>query len=108
MTLAHSRLKAEFGPDTAYLSTLIDDSFMNISAGGIATKQEELVDYDKTISQCLRNSIFIDSFRLKNNVINLHGTTAVKTFIVHTFRREKEIAGKRRTRFYDVWIKRNG
>lgn len=108
LALEYRWLKAEFGLDTAYLSTLMDDSFMSISASGTTSKPDELVDYYKTISQRLRDSIFIDSFRLENNVINLYGNTAVITFIVHTFRKEKGIPGERRTRFYDVWIKSNG
>ena len=108
LALEYRWLKAEFALDTAYLSTLMDDSFMSINAHGTASKPDELIDYYKTISQRLRDSIFIDSFRLENNVINLYGNTAVITFIVHTFRKEKGISGERRTRFYDVLIKRNG
>lgn len=108
LSLEYEWLKAEFSLDTTFLSTLMDERFISISASGITTKQDELVDYYKTISQRFRDSIFIDSFRLENNLINLYGNTAVITFIVHTFRKEKGIAGERRTRFYDVWIKRNG
>ena len=61
LALEYSWLKAEFGLDTAYLSTLMDDSFMSISASGTTGKADELVDYYKTISQRLRDSIFIDS-----------------------------------------------
>ena len=35
---------------TAYLSTLMDDSFISISASEITTKPDELLDYYKTIS----------------------------------------------------------
>ncbi len=107
LALEYNWLKAEFSLDTAYLATLMDDSFMGISASGTTTKQEELLDYYKIISQRLKDSIFIDSFRLENAVVNLYGTTAVITFIVHTFRKEKGVAAERKTRFYNVWIKRN-
>src|SRR5690349_19361529 len=76
-------LKAEFSLDTAYLATLMDDGFMGISASGVSNKKEELLDYYKTISQRLKDSIFIDSFRLENAVVNLYGTTAVITMVVH-------------------------
>jgi hypothetical protein len=108
LTLEYNWLKAEFSHDTAYLATLMDDSFMGISARGTTNKQQELFDYYNIISQRVKDSIFIDSFRLENAVVNLYGTTAVVTFIVHTFRKDKGIPIERRTRFYDVWIKRNG
>lgn len=108
LALEYNWLKAEFSLDTAYLSTLMDDSFIAITANGTSGKKEELADMYQTISQRLKDSIIIDSFRLENSIVNLYGTTAVVTFIVHTFRKEKGIATERRTRFYDVWIKRNG
>jgi hypothetical protein len=108
LELEYNWLKAEFSLDTAYLSSLMDESFIAITAGGTSGKQQELVDLYNIISKRLKDSIFIDSFRLENPVVNLYGTTAVVTFIVHTFRKEKGIAAERKTRFYDVWIKRNG
>lgn len=108
LALEYNWLKAEFSLDTAHLATLMDDSFTGISASGTTTKQQELLDYYNIIGQRIRDSIFIDSFRLENAVVNLYGTTAVITFIVHTFRKEKGVAAERKTRFYDVWIKRNG
>lgn len=108
LTLEYNWLKAEFSLDTAYLATLMDDSFIGITSSGVTNKQQELLDYYNIISQRMRDSIFIDSFRLENAIVNLYGTTAVITFIVHTFRKEKGVAAERKTRFYDVWIKRNG
>lgn len=108
LALEHSWLKAEFSLDTAYLATLMDDGFIGITSSGTSTKQQELLDYYNIISQRMKDSIFIDSFRLENAIVNLYGTTAVVTFIVHTFRKEKGVAAERKTRFYDVWIKRNG
>ena len=107
LALEYNWLKAEFNLDTAYLATLMDDGFIGITASGISNKQEELIDYHRTMSQRLRDSIFIDSFRLKNSIVNLYGTTAIVTFVMHTFRKDKGIPVQRRTRFYDAWIKRN-
>lgn len=108
LTLEYNWLKAEFSLDTAYLATLMDDSFIGITSSGTTNKQQELLDYYNIISQRIRDSILIDSFRLENSTVNLYGNTAVVTFIVHTFRKEKGVAAERKTRFYDVWIKRNG
>lgn len=108
LALEYNWLRAEFSLDTTYLSTLMDDSFMGIGVNGITNKHDELVDYYTTISKRLRDSIFIDSFKLENAVVNLYGNTGVVTFVIHTFRKEKGVAAERKTRFYDVWIKRNG
>ena len=108
LALEYSWLRAEFALDTAYLSGLMDDSFTGIGAKGTTNKYNELVDYYTNISQQLKDSIFIDSLRLENAIINLYGNTAVVTFVVHTFRKEKGVATERKTRFYDVWIKRSG
>ena len=108
LALEYNWLKAEFSLDTAYLATLMDESFIGIASSGITTKQQELLDYYNIISQRMKDSILIDSFRLENVIVNLYGTTAVITFIVHTFRKEKGVVAERKTRFYDVWIKRNG
>jgi len=108
LALEYNWLKAEFSLDTAYLATLMDDGFIGITAGGTSGKQEELTDYHRAISQRLKDSIWVDSFRLENSIVNLYGTTAVVTFVVHTFRKDKGVPVQRRTRFYDVWIKRGG
>ena len=108
LALEYAWLKAEFRMDTAYLATLMDESFMGITASGVSNKREELLDYYNTISQRSKDGIFVDSFRFENVIVNLYGTTAVITLIVHTFRKEKGIAVERKTRFYDVWIKRSG
>lgn len=108
LQLEYNWLKAEFSLDTAYLSTIMDDGFISITANGTANKQEELKDMYQSISQRLKDSIFIDSFRLENSIVKLYGTTAVVTFVVHTFRKDKGIPMQRKTRFYDVWVKRNG
>jgi len=108
LALEYNWLKAEFSLDTAYLSTIMDDSFIAINASGTSNKQQELNDMYQTISQRLKDSISIDSFRLENAIVNLYGTTGVVTFVVHTFRKDKGVPVQRKTRFYDVWIKRNG
>ncbi|MFT3681648.1 MAG: nuclear transport factor 2 family protein [Ferruginibacter sp.] len=99
-------LAAEFALDTAFLSTIMDTSFIGISENGIHNKQEDLLDMYTTISQRIKDSILIDSFRLEEAVVNLYEKTAVVTFIVHTFRKDSGMPVQRRTRFYDVWIKR--
>ena len=107
LKLEYDWLKAEFALDTAYLSSIMDPTFISISVEGVHGKKEDLLAMYNTIAQRNKDSIFIDSFKLENTVINLYGTTAVVTFIVHTYRKNRGVAEERRTRFYDVWIKRH-
>lgn len=101
-------LEAEFVLDTAYISTLIDTSFIDISSDGIHNKQKALKGmYDK-ISAMRNDSIFLDSLKLEDAVVNIYENSAVVSFIVHTYKKEKGISTEKRTRFYDVWINRDG
>ena len=107
LKLEYDWLKAEFALDTAYLSSIMDPTFIGISADGIHNKKEDLLDMYTTIAQRNKDGVFIDSFKLENTIVNLYGNTAVVTFIVHTYRKNKGMPEQRRTRFYDVWIRRN-
>src|SRR5688572_23317078 len=108
LSLERQWLEAEFALDTAYLSTLLDSTFIAVSAGRISNKQEELNGIYDNISAMRKDSIFLDSLKLENATVNLYGKTAVVTFIVHTYKKEKGKSTEKRTRFYDVWINRNG
>lgn len=63
--------------------------------------------YDN-ISAMRKDSIFLDSLQLEDAITNVYGNTAVVTFIVHTYKKDKGKPTKKRTRFYDIWINRNG
>ena len=107
LQLEHKWLEAEFALDTAYLSSIIDNTFIGISGNGIHNKQEDILDMYNNISQRLKDSIVIDSFQLENTIANIYGNTAVVTFIVHTNGKNKTEITNRRTRFYDVWVKQD-
>ena len=108
LSLEHKWLEAEFVLDTAYISTLLDSTFIGISANRISSKQEELKGMYDNISAMRKDSIFLDSLKLEDAVVNIYENSAVVAFIVHTYKREKGISTEKRTRFYDVWINRNG
>ena len=107
LSLEHKWLAAEFALDTTYLSSIIDTSFIDISANEIHSKTNALLNMYVNISQRIKDSILIDSFRIENAVVNIYGNSAVVTFIVHTFRKDKGLRAEHKTRFYDVWINRN-
>ncbi len=108
LSLEYKWLKAEFALDTTYLSSIMDVTFISISEKGVLNKQEDLLDMYNTISQRIKDDILIDSFRLENTLVQLYDKTAIVTFIVHTYRKDKGVPVQRRTRFYDVWINRKG
>lgn len=108
LSLEQKWLEAEFELDTAYISTLIDSTFVGISAIHTTTKREELMGMYNNMSAMRRDSIFLDSLKLEDAMVNFYDNTAVVTFIVHSFKKDKGIPVEKRTRFSDVWIDRNG
>ena len=102
-------LLAEFKLDTATISGMMDESFISIGTSSISTKQEELNGIYKNISQRINDKHEVDSLYLDNVDINIYGTAAVVTFISVTKGRINSVPfTNRRTRMYDVWIKRKG
>ncbi len=108
LLLERKWLEAEFVLDTAYISALMDTTFISISANRISNKQEELKGIYDNISAMRQDSIFLDSLKLEDAAVNVYDNSAVVTFIVHTYKKEKGRPTEKRTRFYDVWINRNG
>ena len=108
LSLERKWLEAEFVLDTAYISTLIDSTFIGISANRVSSKQEELKGMYDNISAMRKDSVFLDSLKLEDPIVNVYDKSAVVTFMVHTFKKEKGQPTEKRTRFYDVWINRNG
>lgn len=108
LSLERKWLDAEFALDTAYLSTLLDSTFIGISANRISNKQEDLKGMYDNISAMRKDSVFLDSLKLEDEIVNVYENSAVVTFIVHTYKKEKGSSIEKRTRFYDVWINRNG
>lgn len=108
LSLERKWLEAEFELDTAYISGLLDSTFIGISANRISNKEEELKGMYNNISAMRQDSIFLDSLKLEDAVVNVYDNSAIVTFIVHTYKKEKRKPTEKRTRFYDVWINRNG
>jgi hypothetical protein len=108
LTLEYKWLEAEFKLDTAYISTLIDSTFTGISGNRITNKQQELEGMFHTINAMRKDSIFLDSLKLEDGRVNRYENVAVVTFVVHTYKKDKGQPIEKRTRFYDVWVNRNG
>ncbi len=108
LSLERKWLVAEFALDTAYLSSLMDSTFNSISDEGVHNKQQCLQSMYSNIIQRLKDSIIIDSFNFENTIVHIYENAAVVILTVHTHGKNKDVIRNRKTRFYDVWIKRNG
>ena len=107
LDLEKEAINKEFQNDTAFLSSLMDSTFIELSDGGVKRKHDVLKTIYQDNLDREQKSITLDSFRLEEPVVHLYDKTAVVTFIMHTFRKAKDSAFERRTRFYDVWVKRD-
>lgn len=108
ISLERKWIDAEFALDTAYISTLIDSSFIDISEN-IHNKQQALKGMYEGMIARARDSIILDSLKFEDVVVNLYENSAVIALITHSYSHKKD--GEQvevRMRFYDVWINRNG
>ena len=106
--LEYNWLISEFKLDTATISKMMDTGFISIGVNSISNKQEELDGTYKNISQRLKNNHFVDSLYFDDFQIKIHGTTAIVTYISVTKGTIKGVPfSNRRTRIYDVWVKKN-
>ena len=108
LSLERKWLDAEFALDTAYISTLLDPSFLDISADQIHNKQQALKGMYDNISAMRNDSIFLDSLKFEDVIVNLYENTAVISLVTHSYKKDKGKPIQKRMRFYDVWINRNG
>lgn len=107
--LEYNWLVAEFKLDTSTISKMMEDSFIAIGANSISNKQDELEGIYKNISQRLKENHVVDSLYFEDFHVRIHGKAAIVTFISVTKGRIKGVSfTNRRTRFYDVWVKKTG
>lgn len=109
LSLETKWLDYEFNLDTASIAKFLDDDFISISASDTSNKQMELEGVYKNISAMRNDSIFVDSFKIEEPfIVKLFDKTAITIFICHTYKKDKGKPVEKRTKFYDVWINRNG
>ena len=106
LELEHEAITREFQNDTAFLSSLMDTTFIELNNEKIKNKHEVLRTIYEHNVENEKKQISLDSFRLEQPVVHVYDRAAVVTFIMHTFRKKADSLFQRRTRFYDVWIKR--
>jgi hypothetical protein len=107
--LEYNAIDAEFRLDTASIAAIMDEGFISINEKEVTAKHEELLGMYNNISSRLKDNHLIDSFYLDQFRVDQFGNTAVVTFFIVTKGRIQNVPFEnRRTRFYDVWIKRNG
>jgi hypothetical protein len=86
----------------------MDSTFIELSGKRIKNKHEVLKTIFQNNTDNTQSNISLDSFLLEAPVVRLYDKAAVVTFIMHTFRKKQGMPFEGRTRFYDVWAKRNG
>jgi len=106
LNLEKEAIEREFKNDTTFLSSLMDTTFIELSGDKIKTKHEVLRTIFQDNLNRIKDKILLDSFRLEVPVVHLYDKAAVVTFIIHTFRKKEDSPFQRRTRFYDVWVRR--
>ena len=107
--LEYDALQAEFKMDTATIAAMMDDGFISIDGQKVSNKQSELIGIYNNIDRRLKEGHTVDSFFLDQFRVDLFDNTAIVTFFTVTkgMVQEKPYENKR-TRFYDVWVKRKG
>lgn len=101
-------IEAEFALDTAYIANLLDSTFYSVADNHISNKQQEIKGIYDNMSAMRRDSIFLDSLTLEDSMINIYGNMAVVFTVFHSYKKDKGRPIEKRTRFYDVWISRDG
>lgn len=108
LNLEQQWLAAEMRFDTFFISSILDSGYMGISEYGVFNRQEEIGNIYFAMQERQKNNIQIDTFEIMDEKVNLHADAAVVTFVLQTFRNENGIPIQRRTRYYDVWVKKHG
>ncbi|RYY45120.1 MAG: nuclear transport factor 2 family protein [Chitinophagaceae bacterium] len=102
-------LMAEFKLDTAAIAAMMDERFMAIGLAGVSNKQQELSGIYENMQERLKDKHIVDSLYFDDIHVQIFENTAIVTFISVTKGRIKEVPFvNRRTRMYDVWVKRDG
>jgi hypothetical protein len=106
-TLEYYSIAAELKLDTAYIASVMDDRFISINSKNITTKHEELLSMYDNIDRRLKEEHYVDSFYLDEFRVDFFDNTAIVTFYIVSRGRIKGVPFEnRRTKFYDVWMKR--
>ena len=108
LDLEREAIRREFKNDTAYLSSIMDSTFIELSEGKIKRKHDVLRTIFQQNVDNASNKISMDSFKLEEPVVHLYDGAAVVTFVIHTYKKKIDSLFERRTRFYDLWVQRNG
>ncbi len=101
-------LMSEFTMDTAAIAAMMDEKFMAIGTT-VSNKQQELDGIFEIMSQRRKDDHVVDSLYLDDMHVKIFDNTAIVTFISVTKGSIKDVPfTNRRTRMYDVWVRRNG
>ena len=106
LALEKQAIQREFENDTMFLASIMDSTFIELNGEEIKNKHDVLRTIFASNLENQRQGITLDSFRLEDPIVHIYDKSAVVTFIMHTFRKQQDSVFDRRTRFYDVWVRR--
>jgi len=101
-------IKAEFAQDTASIAKLLDRSFISIEGEYVMDRHQELLGVYEAVDGWKKGHQTVDSFELEQMLINIYDHTAVTTFICITHGKYDQTPYTRKSRFYDVLVKKEG
>lgn len=108
MDLERTCIEQENKADTAFLSSVMDSTFIELDSGRIVRKHDVLKEMYYYYEKDRQKATPIDSFKLEDEVVHIYEKSAVVSFIMHTYRTRNDSLVERYKRFYDSWIKRDG
>lgn len=101
-------LVAEFKADTAAIAKLMDERFISIGPFEVSNKKAELEAIFKNITERIAKGNIVEDFYFDDFNVLFHENSAVVTFAcVSKGKNGSTPFENRRTRIYDVWIKKN-
>ena len=108
LRLEHKGIMSEFAMDTAFLASIMDSTFLDVASGKPKNKHQVLQGMYLNARQNREAGVTVDSIRMEDEIVNLYDGAAVVSFVLYTYSREGKNLVQRRSRFYDLWIKRDG
>jgi ketosteroid isomerase-like protein len=90
------------------MSNILDKTYMLISPDHISNKQQEIAGSMEAIRRNIKEGTKIDSFYFENMVVHLYDNSAVVTNTLVTKVNKGGTIVTRKSRLFDVFVKRNG
>ena len=82
LRLEHKGIRSEFSMDTAFLSSIMDSTFMDVGSGEPRNKQQVLQGMYLNARQNREAGTSVDSIRMEDEIVHLYDGAAVVSFVL--------------------------